>query len=274
MPVVNEYRRHMIRRELSAETIKMRARCLRSFEEWLDGQPIETATTEQVETFLDQRRWRGKPMGAKTRYGWLSHLGCFYEWATDYGRADQNPTRRIIRPKVRQGLPRPIRDADLARAITNAGADLAGWLTLMAYAGLRCGEVAGMQRDWILDGSLHVVGKGRRERVVPMHPKVEAVFDGRHLPRSGPVWRRQSGSPWTPAHVSRRVNGYLSDLGIDATAHQCRHFFGSKLYQQTHDLRLVQQLLGHSSPTTTAIYTALADGAAAEAVALLPDVAA
>lgn len=55
-------------------------------------------------------------------------------------------------------------------------------------------------------------------------------------------------------------------MGIAATAHQLRHWFGSQLYAKTRDLRMVQEMLGHSSPTTTAIYAAFNPGDAVDAV--------
>ena len=117
---------------------------------------------------------------------------------------------------------------------------------------------------------LHVVGKGRHERLVPMHDAVVDALTVHRVPRSGFVFRRPHGGPWAPQHVSRRVSLYMADVGIEATAHQLRHWFGSRAYAACHDLRVVQELLGHQSPTTTAVYTAFSHTEAARAVEALP----
>jgi integrase/recombinase XerC len=62
---------------------------------------------------------------------------------------------------------------------------------------------------------------------------------------------------------------YLAGLGIDATGHQLRHWFGTGIYAATHDIRLTQELLGHQSPNTTAGYVAWAAVDAGPAVASL-----
>jgi len=72
--------------------------------------------------------------------------------------------------------------------------------------------------------------------------------------------------PWTPVRLAKRFGDGLRDVGVTATPHQLRHWFGSALYTRTHDLRLVQEMLGHSSPATTAIYTAFDRKAAGVAV--------
>lgn len=77
------------------------------------------------------------------------------------------------------------------------------------------------------------------------------------------------GGRYTAKTMSVAVRHYFADLGIKATAHQLRHFFGTGIYAQTHDIRLTQELLGHQSPSTTAIYTAWAAVDAAPAVASL-----
>jgi integrase/recombinase XerC len=92
------------------------------------------------------------------------------------------------------------------------------------------------------------------------------------MPHTGYVFRRHDGrrgplEPWTVSHLANR---HLRQCGIDATLHQLRHRFGTVLYQQTHDLRLVQELMGHADPATTAGYAAYDRSGAADAVEALP----
>jgi len=70
--------------------------------------------------------------------------------------------------------------------------------------------------------------------------------------------------------ISHVANRHLAECGAGCTLHQLRHRFGSVLYQQTRDLRMVQELLGHADPATTAGYAAWDRAAAAGAVAALP----
>ena len=69
--------------------------------------------------------------------------------------------------------------------------------------------------------------------------------------------------------MSRRMAGFFHSIGIDATAHQLRHWFATSTYATSGDLLVVQNLLGHSSPTTTAVYTAWSRPAAEAAVGAL-----
>jgi integrase len=124
-------------------------------------------------------------------------------------------------------------------------------------------EIAGLQRDDILERHeppvlVVTAGKGDRERVVPLHPDVLAALRVFGMPKQGPVFiGSRTGAQLSPAAMSHAVGRYFRSLGIDATGHQLRHWFGTNVYRTSgKDLRATQELLGHSSPTTTAIYAA------------------
>lgn len=172
-----------------------------------------------------------------------------------------DPTARIARPRVDRRLPRPIGGPDLRAAMAAAGPMLRAWLTLGALQGFRCKEIAGLRvEDLVLDGDpLLVVScpKGHRQRSVPLHPDVVAALDAYGLPRSGFVFLN-GGVRFTPYQVSRVGNRFLRTVGVAATMHQLRHWFGTSTYRATKDLLLVQNLLGHASPVTTAVYAAFA----------------
>lgn len=266
MGVIAEWRTEQERRGHMPSSVRRRTDQVRSFARWLDdhGRTLATATENDVQRFLDAKR-----IGARTRYGYLSTLGCFYRWARRAGYTLDDPTENIVRPKLRRTLPRPVSDGDLAMALQLAPPMMRRWLVLAAYAGMRCAEIAGLQRDDVLWDAevLHVVGKGGRERLVPMHPLVVDELRSWPMPRmNGPVFTRPQGGPWPPARLSRVASEYLHACGIDATMHQLRHWFGTRTYAATKDVRVVQELLGHSSPTTTAIYTAFSAADARRAV--------
>lgn len=269
MTLLGEYKLHLTRRGLSPNTITRRLVALRCFDTWLEERSLLQAKREQVETFLD-----GRNLTARSRYCWLSHLHCFYKWALDEEHGTHDPTARIIRPKLRRTLPRPISEADLAVALECAGSEMAAWLTLAAYAGLRCGEIAALDVDHVMahEGLLLVRGKGGKERTVPTHPAVLAALEQVPRRRAGPLFVRPRGGRYPASVISRKISVYLEGLGIAATAHQCRHRFATRTYEHSKDIRVVQELLGHSSPEVTSIYVAFSRTEAARAVASLPDV--
>lgn len=248
---VADFTTYMRRRGLAKGTIEKRRMYLSAFGGWLE-RPLLTATTDEIERFLDSRQ-----VCARTRYCWLSHLHSFYAWAIDHELTDRDPTGRIDRPKLRQLLPRPLGEADLEVALANADRVMSAWLHLAAYAGLRCAEIASLEASDVLESeaTLHVTGKGDKERMVPAHPKVLLALRAAGIPRTGPLFRRPRGGRYTAAMVSREISLYFEGLGIAATAHQLRHRFATRALAATGDLRAVQELLGHASPQTTAVYT-------------------
>lgn len=240
---------------------------LRAVARWAHaaGLGLLDLTPEDVQRFLD-----GRHISARTRYDWVSTLHAFYQWAIFAGLTDDDPTATVVRPKLRQALPRPIRDDDLHFALGQARPLVRAWLTLAAFAGLRCAEIAGLRREDTDErsGRLHIYGKGGRERIVPLHAAVMPAIRTSvgELPARGYLFRRPSGGPWPAANVSRQISTFLTDIGVDATAHQLRHWFGTRTYQASQDILVVQNLLGHSSPTTTAIYAAYSNVVAEEVV--------
>ena len=134
-------------------------------------------------------------------------------------------------------------------------------------------ELGWLRWDDLGEDWLRVRGKGDRERVLPLHPTARAALDVLDRPDEWVL-------PWrsTPDRggysVSQAVNRYLHSLGSTATCHQLRHWFGTKaLVASGGDLRAVQELLGHASPATTAIYTTLDPGRLHEVVAgIIPPV--
>ncbi len=205
----------------------------------------------------------------------LANAACFYRWAHDTGLIPTDPARRLVRPKVSKGIPRPLAEPSLDVAISTAEADVRCWLVLGAYGGLRAGEMARLQRQDILDTAhtpvLILDGKGGKQRVVPASERVLFELRAYGLPSRGMVFRRRDGGRGgvTPARVSQLVNAHLHDLGLSDTGHSTRHRFATGVYQISKDLRLVQELLGHADPAYTAVYTAFAAEESARVVGAL-----
>lgn len=204
-----------------------------------------------VESFLDDRE-----LSATTRVNWVSHLHCFYAWAVANELADRDPTARLTRPKMRRRLPRPINEDDYRHALTRSPTQLmTAWLLLGGHAGLRCMEIAGLHGDNVDLGhrEMVVLGKGDKERAVPLHNRVIGALEP--FPRRGVVFvNPATGGPYTPAQVSAHIGRYLRSVGVNARAHQLRHRFASVLLEETGDIEVVAEILGHDSLDTTRIY--------------------
>ena len=269
---IRRYTRDLERAGLRPRSIVCMDGRLRSFAASLGERSMFEAKVEDVEDYCDSRRGRGgRYIDSRTRYHILSTLHGFYVWAINEEMTVQDPTVRIRRPRMRRVLPRPIRDEDLALALQEAPPELRAMILLGAYQGLRCQEIAGLERSDVFETSepplLRVLaGKGGYERVVPLHPEVMEALRCVPLPRSGPIFRRQHGSPHTAVTVSQTLRKYFAELNIDATAHQLRHWFGTRAYAASRDIRMTQELMGHASPNTTAGYVAVAVVDAREAV--------
>lgn len=266
--LIDAVRIAMRRRGLMPSSIVKREICLKALSRSLGKSPLE-ASKDEIELFLDGRRTRqGASIGSRTRFTWLANLASFYRWAVAEGLIEEDPTAKIIRPKTRRALPRPAPTENLHRLIERAGPKERCWVLLAAFQGLRCKEIAGLRREDVVDadGIIRVIGKGDHERILPMHPEVLKALVALPIPRSGYVFTRARGGRYSANALSAYFNEFLRNNDAGATAHQLRHWFGTQLYQSTHDLRLTQEMLGHADPGTTAIYTAFNRRAAAEAI--------
>ena len=269
--LINGYTLHLERRNLSPRSITMYRGILVRADDFAGA--LTTATRPVLEAWLDTLN-----LAPRARYTYISALHGFYLWAISENLAPTDPTLRIARPKLPQTVPRPISTADLEQAIQLADRRMRCWLCLAAYQGLRCQEIAGVSVDDVLLGHdppilIVTAGKGRKERIVPLHPATVMAFADFGIPRAGFVFCRRdrpgSKEPVKPHRVSELIAEHLHGLGINATGHQLRHWFGTSVYAVSLDLRLTQELMGHAHPSTTAGYVKYAQHAAAEVVCRL-----
>lgn len=247
---------HLRQRGLSDNTINSRRLQLRRMDAELP-MGLEEATVEELSNWLGQEGW-----SRQTRATYYMHTVGFYEWACDARdpHLDWNPAASLHRPKVPKGIPKPVTDAELATALADAG-KLRVATILAAYAGLRCCELATIERNDVNEHTLTIIGKGDKPRVVPTHPLVwEAV---RNL-----AGRLVAGTPET---ISKAGRDHFDRIGLPAvTLHRLRHWFASKALENGADLLTVSLLLGHASTQTTVRYCAISDGQRRSAVATLP----
>jgi integrase/recombinase XerC len=245
---MDDYVRLLGRRNRSEGTVRKYRWALERFGAAVDWR---TADTAAIERFLDG-------IGGSPRYRawWVSTLRAFYSWALDEELIERDPTRRLVLPTYDPGDARPVSEMDTAMALTLAGGPLRVAMALMAFAGLRCCEVSALQWADVDDerGCLYIVGKGGKTRMVPIGPRLAAM-----LPERGQLGDPVIGVQWAPDTTSTKVAKHLRSIGIDATAHQFRHRFGTAGYAELPDPFVLGQLMGHASPSTTRRYVRLAN---------------
>lgn len=254
--LIRQHLRHMASRGLREETIAHRRANLERLAVAL-AVPLREATVEDLE---DWRAAMARTLAVNSLKTYVSHVRAFYRWAQRHAGLATNPADELPLPRVPRGRPRPIGEDDLALALRCAGEPVRTYLVLGAFLGLRCGEIAHLAPDCLVKGrggyTIDIVGKGGRLRTLPCPSEVADVLRLHLRSRDGVVFRKGNGDPVTSEYVSRQVAGFLHGLGLGSTAHTLRHRYGSTMYELSGDLRLIQELLGHSSPTTTTIYVA------------------
>ncbi len=137
-------------------------------------------------------------------------------------------------------------------------------LGLLYGCGLRISEALGLKRgEFGARDVLTVIGKGRKERMVPLIPQVTKLIADYvalcpyDLPEQGPLFVGAKGGPLSPRLVQLAMARLRGALGLaeTATPHALRHSFATHLLARGGDLRSIQELLGHASLSTTQIYT-------------------
>jgi site-specific recombinase XerD len=254
-------------RGLSARTPELRRTALRSVARHAD-RALLTLTAADLDGWQ-----RSLTVARQSRRAYVVQVAGFYRWAAAEGLIPADPALVLVRPKIPRGLPRPIGEQELAAAIAAAAEPVRCWLLLAAYSGLRAGELARLERADVLDRArqpaMLVRGKGGKERWVALNRTSLAALRAHGLPRHGPVFRDEHRAPFGPRQVSQRCNRHLHAVGVEDTIHQCRHRFATELLAAGVDVRVVQELLGHESLATTAVYTRVAPGRTVEAVTAL-----
>lgn len=178
-------------------------------------------------------------------------------WLVRAGHRDDDPTMRVPRPRVPPARPRPITRPQLDTLLaTPLRQDTRTKILLAAYAGLRIHEIAKIRGEDIdtAGGTLTVTGKGGRTDLLPAHPII--LTQAANYPRKGHWFPSPSrpGQHVTAQTVGTVIARALRRAGIDATAHQLRHFFATSLLEAGVDSRIVQTLMRHASLATTGRY--------------------
>lgn len=276
--LIDEHLRHIAAGGLAPDsTVDDRRKILRRLDRELPY-GLEAANAAELEAwFVAGRTPLGRPWSRKTRATYHEHIAAFYRWACNTQRGmspklNWNPFEDIPRPRTPRGVPRPALDSQVADVLARADRPWRTAVLLAAYAGMRVGEIAVATREQVSMDLLIITGKGGRTRVVPRHPM---VADEAARLEPGRMFRRPRGGDADGDWLSGRVSDHLTELGYPLlTAHMFRHWFATTTLAACGNLRVVQELLGHSDPATTAVYTQITDEQRRFAVGALPVLAA
>jgi integrase/recombinase XerC len=221
-------------------------------------------------SFMARRRSDGIEVRSLARQ--MSSLRSFFRFAEARGYFHNKAYGAVRSPKLPHAIPRPL-SVEMADKVT-ANEDMASdvpWiaardkaiLTLLYACGLRISEALSLTEAQLRHSPMTIIGKGGKGRLVPLLPAVKALIDAYvdlcpfPVPRGEPVFRGAKGGVLNPRLVQLSMQRLRSALNLPdtATPHAMRHSFASHLLGNGADLRVIQDLLGHASLSSTQIYT-------------------
>lgn len=248
-----------------------------TFSAWLAARKRRTFPEEfgTIQSFLKEQNATKAPASVSRM---ISALRKFYRFLLREGAISADPMTKIDTPKRAQHLPATLSsqevDALMAKPDTDKPLGLRdrAIFELMYATGLRVSEVVDLRLDQLhlAMNLLQVTGKGDKERLVPISPQATQWVD-RYLQEARPkllkrvqpknVFVNFHGGPMTRQGIWKNLKAYIASIGIekDVTPHTLRHSFATRLLENGADLRVVQELLGHSDISTTQIYTHLSN---------------
>jgi integrase/recombinase XerC len=279
---VERWRRHLAgERRMAVKTVEAYSRDVGQFLAFLTlhlGGPPSIADlaalgTTDLRSFMASRR--NQDVGSRSLARGLAGIRSFVRFLERDGQLNAAPFQAIRAPRQARTLPKPLAPESALRAVSAETAlDEEPWiaarnaaiLALLYGSGLRISEALALQRADAPRGTndtLRIVGKGGKERIVPVLPVVTAAIAEylKLCPYSpdpnGALFLGARGERLNPRMVQRAMAKLRGALGLPASAtpHALRHSFATHLLANGGDLRTIQELLGHSSLSTTQMYT-------------------
>ena len=270
--IAEDYRNYLrIERGMSPNTVASYSRDVEGLLGAYEGYRAADIGTAEIERYLSERIEKGLAKRSQARM--LSSFRSFFNWCVEEGEVKENPCDRIDAPKLGKYLPAVLSveevDAILSSVDTKTATGLRSRaiLEVLYGCGLRVSECTGLRISHVhLDeGYVDVVGKGNKQRIVPLgEMAAEAIRN--YLPvRPEPAARpfedilflNRAGRPLSRVSVFNLVKEQAMAAGIhkEISPHTFRHSFATHLIEGGADLRIVQEMLGHESILTTEIYT-------------------
>lgn len=252
--------------EKSENTIKNYQLDIEIFAKWYNRNLL-TATKQDIEDFksfmLNKRKW-----SSSTRNRRVISLRGFYQYLEDEGLIKENPTEKVIIPKVPERQPEYLTESEAIRLVKTTetqeeplkSRDKA-IIVLFLTTGLRLSELTNIKLQDINENTLRVIGKGDKERLVNLNPDtleaIECYLQVRYG-NSNQLFLTQHGKPMTKQAVQYTIKKYIRLAGLDEdrySVHKLRHTAATIMHQNGTDIRTIQGVLGHKHVSTTEIYT-------------------
>lgn len=256
-------------RQLSPNTVAAYVSDVEDFLSVCPHKPSEAVPEDVIAYFAD----RSEILSSRSQARVLSSLRSFFDWLVLEGERKDNPCDRVDAPKLGRYIPQVLSVEEVCAIID--GVDTRSWggvrdkaiLEILYGCGLRVSELCGLLMSGIYqkEGFVRVIGKGDKERIVPIGgPALEAYSEYlavRPVP-AGPefedfVFLNKFGRPLSRMSVFNMVKKQAMLAGVrkEISPHTFRHSFATHLIENGADLRVVQEMLGHESILTTEIYT-------------------
>jgi len=256
-------------RNYSPHTISNYKRDLLFLADFLKSKKMDRSAAREYLLALDQKRYSRRSVARK-----LSSARSFFRFLMREKLAEKNPFANLLTPKLPKKLPNFLYPEELKRLLetTPSNSPLGlrdqAILEVIYGTGLRVTEIIGIKMGEVNfdDGEIKVLGKGSKERIVLFgsHAKnalLKYLKEGRPKLVSDKKMRslfvNRRGGRLTPRSAERMIVFYAKKAGIakKVTPHTLRHSFATHLLSGGADLRMVQELLGHVSLSTTQVYT-------------------
>jgi len=264
-------------RGLSDNTLSAYRSDLQLLASWLHarGSALEGAAREDLQAYLAEGVAQG--VRPRTSARTLSTLRRFYRYLSREGMLDTDPTALIESPRLGRPLPKLLTEEQVERLLrapdigTMLGLRDRAMLETLYATGLRVSELVGLVLSQLSlgQGVVRVVGKGNKERLVPLGEEALGWLDRYMREARGELVRRHASDALFPTRRGiamtrqafwRNLRRYAAAAGITSplSPHTLRHAFATHLLNHGADLRVVQMLLGHADLSTTQIYTQVA----------------
>jgi integrase/recombinase XerC len=282
-----EYLRSLaVERNMSPETLRAYRGDLRLFEEFCSRAGITRPADidhRLLRRYLANLQSRGYSRSTVARRS--STVRGYFRFVLQRGYLESDPASALSPPRRDRRLPRVLRPEEIDEAETRQGLHIyrtslrdMALVELLYATGMRVGELAALDIEDIdfKRGEVRVLGKGRKERVIPVHDAALQLLEG-YIDKERPVLASNASAGeiiGDPVFLSVK-GGRLSDRGVRRVVdrffrgleggkrispHTLRHTFATHMLQGGADLRTVQELLGHVDLSTTQIYTHLSKG--------------
>lgn len=272
MDLIRDFRNYLkIERGMSPNTVASYCHDAEALLDFCKGLSLKEISTEKVVDFLGRATDRGISKRSQARI--LSSLRSFFSWCIEEGELESDPCERIDMPKLGKYIPTVLSVEEVTRIIESVtpegekGRRDRAILEILYGCGLRVSEAAGLRISgiWFNEGFVSIVGKGDKQRLVPLGETaadaIKAYLEERPAPAdrafSDILFLNHLGRPLSRVSIFNLVKRQAMAAGVDKeiSPHTFRHCFATHLIENGADLRLVQEMLGHASILTTEIYT-------------------